>query len=196
MDYTMLRNLFNLRVSHDIPNPLWDAFIAGLRVSGTPEDWTYDFYLQHTAVEPNPSDDRRFFGCFSYAYPWRNTRKLRLHFENRETFEHGTLSKVRMHVRKSELSTMFRYIQANHPDVETVRGGSWLYNISAYIKFFHLTSSRQQNRSVMKPSSGHCGDNLLLATDLFDNLLLHNSWNVSASKIQLKTAFNVFHTKC
>ena len=136
MDYTMLRNLFNLRVSHDIPNPLWDAFIAGLRVSGTPEDWTYDFYLQHTAVEPNPSDDRRFFGCFSYVYPWRNTRKLRLHFENRETLEHGTLSKVRMHVRKSELSTMFRYIQANHPDVETVRGGSWLYNISAYIRLF------------------------------------------------------------
>ena len=31
---------------------------------------------------------------------------------------------------------MFRYIQANHPDVETVRGGSWLYNIPAYLRLF------------------------------------------------------------
>ena len=63
-------------------------------------------------------------------------KKLRLHFENRETSNHGTLSKERMATRKSELSAMFRYIQANHPDVETVRGGSWLYNIPAYLRLF------------------------------------------------------------
>lgn len=136
MDYTMLRNLFNLRVSHDIPNPLWDAFIAGLRVSGTPEDWTYDFYLQRTTAESDTSDDRQFFGCFSYVYPWRNTKKLRLHFENRETSEYGALSKARMTRRKSELTEMFRSIQAEHPNVETVRGGSWLYNIPAYLRLF------------------------------------------------------------
>lgn len=136
IDYTMLRNLFNLRVSHDIPNPLWDEFIKGLGTSGNLEDWTYDFYLQRTAVEQDLSDERQFFGCFSYVYPWRNTKKLRLHFENRETSEHGALSKARMTLRKSELSEIFRYIQANHPDVETVRGGSWLYNIPAYIRLF------------------------------------------------------------
>ncbi len=136
IDYTMLRNLFNLRVSDDIPNPLWDAFIEGLGMSDNPEDWTYDFYLQRTAVEQDSSDARQFFGCFSYVYPWRNTKKLRLHFENRETSEHGALSKARITVRKSELSEMFRYIQGNHPDVETVRGGSWLYNIPAYIRLF------------------------------------------------------------
>ena len=136
MDYTMLRNLFNLRVSHDIPNPLWDAFIEGLCASDNPEDWTYDFYLQGTTAESDTSDDQQFFGCFSYVYPWRNTKKLRLHFENRETSEHGALSKARMTLRKSELTEMFRYIQAEHPDVETVRGGSWLYNIPAYLRLF------------------------------------------------------------
>ena len=136
MDHTMLRNLFNLRVSHDISNPLWDKFIEGLCASDNPEDWTYNFYLQRLMVKSDVSDERRFFGCFSYVYPWRNTQKLRLHFENRETSEHGALSKERMALRKSELLAMFQYIQANHPDVETVRGGSWLYNIPAYFRLF------------------------------------------------------------
>ncbi len=136
MDHTMLRNLFNLRVSHDIRNPHWDEFIQGLCTSDNPEDWTYNFYLQRMAAKPDASDDRRFFGCFSYVYPWRGTRKLRLHFENRETSEHGTLSKERMATRKAELLAMFQYIQANHSDVETVRGGSWLYNIAAYRRLF------------------------------------------------------------
>lgn len=136
LDHTMLRNLFDLRVSHDIPNPLWDEFIKGLCVSNNPEDWTYNFYLKHRAVKPDVSDERRFFGCFSYVYPWRGTKKLRLHFENRDTSEHGTLSKASTAIRKSELSAMFRYTQANHPDVETVRGGSWLYNIPAYLRLF------------------------------------------------------------
>ncbi len=136
IDYTMLRNLFNLRVSHDLPNPLWDAFIEGLRTSDNPEDWTYDFYRQRIGVASDASEERRFFGCFSYVYPWRNTHKLRLHFENRDTSEYGALSKDRMSIRKSELSAMFRHIQANHPEVETVRGGSWLYNIPAYLRLF------------------------------------------------------------
>ena len=77
--------------------------MEGLRMSDTPVDWTYDFYLQRIGVESDASDERRFFGCFSYVYPWRNTRKLRLHFENRETSEYGALSKDRMSVRQSEL---------------------------------------------------------------------------------------------
>ncbi|MCE2412410.1 hypothetical protein J4G07_00260 [Candidatus Poribacteria bacterium] len=136
MDHTILPVLFNLRLSDDIPNPLWDAFIEGLCMSDNPEDWTYDFYLQRIAVEPDPSDKRQVFGCFSYIYPWRNTKKLRIHFDNRETSEYGVLSEERMTLRKSELSTMFRYIQANHPDVEMVRGGSWLYNIPVYLRLF------------------------------------------------------------
>ena len=136
IDYTILRTLFNLRVSHDIPHPLWDAFITGLELSDNSEDWTYDFYLQRMTVNSDTSDERRFFGCFSYVYPWRSTRKLRLHFENREISEHGALSKAKMTTRKSELSAMFRYIQANHPDIDTVRGGSWLYNIPAYCRLF------------------------------------------------------------
>ena len=136
IDHTILGTLFNLRVSHDISNPLWDEFIEGFCMSDKPEDWTYNFYLQRIAVEPAPSDERQVFGCFSYIYPWRNTKKLRIHFENRETSEHGALSKARVTRRKSELSAMFQYIQANHPDVETVRGGSWLYNIPTYLRLF------------------------------------------------------------
>lgn len=41
-----------------------------------------------------------------------------------------------MHVRIAELTDMFRHIKAHLPEVETVVGGSWLYNIDAYRRLF------------------------------------------------------------
>ena len=101
-----------------------------------------------------------------------------------------------MPIRKSELLEMFRHIQANHPDVETVRGGSWLYNIPAYLRLFPPNYVKTANQWAMKPPSGHYGDSLLLARDPFDNRLPHSSWNVSINKKQLTVAFNAFRTKC
>ena len=136
IDYTMLRNLFNLRVSHDLVNPLWEEFLQGLREHQNPENWAYEFYLRRANAESHASDERNFYGCFSYVYPWRGGRTLRLHFENRDTSGGGTLSPARMEGRKAELKAMFRHIRDAHPDVATVRGGSWLYNIEAYRRLF------------------------------------------------------------
>ena len=197
IDYTMLRNLFNLRVSRDIPNPLWNAFVKGLGTPDNPEDWTYTFYLQRITAASDTSDDRKFFGCFSYVYPWRGTKKLRLHFENRETSEYGALSKARMTRRKSELTEMFRYIQAEHPDVETVRGGSWLYNISAYLRLFppdYVKTAKPVGYETQFWALW--GTILLVATDPSENPPLRNSWNALTNRKQLMPVFNAFHTKC
>lgn len=136
IDYTILRRLFNLQLPRYMPDPPWDQFIEGLYGSDNPEDWTYNFYLQRTTSMSETPDDWQFFGCFSYVYPLHRSKRVRLHFENRETSDHGTLSKERIETRKSELSAMFRYIQTNYPYVETVRGDSWLYNIPAYRRLF------------------------------------------------------------
>ena len=137
IDYTMLRNLFNLRVSHEIPNPLWDAFIEGLGTSDVPEDWIYDFYLQRMDAKPTAQTIGNSLGVSPTSTRGATRRKLRLHFENRETSEYGDLKQRKNdRPRVRSMSAMFRHIQANHPDVETVRGGSWLYNIPAYLRLF------------------------------------------------------------
>lgn len=137
MDYTLLRQIFCLRVSRTIPNPLWDEFIHGLLKHPDPSEWAYQFHLRRMSELPEPRlrehDD---FGCFSYNYPWREPRLLRLHFMNRDTSGQGALSRTRMRIRKTELTEMFRHIKVNHSDAKKVRGCSWLYNIEAYCRLF------------------------------------------------------------
>ena len=91
IDHTMLRNLFNLRVSHDIPNPLWDEFIKGFCASDNLEDWTYNFYLQRMAAEPDASDERPIFWVFLLCLPVAAAKKTSASLENRETSDHGDI---------------------------------------------------------------------------------------------------------
>jgi hypothetical protein len=137
IDYTLLRQIFYLRVSHKLANPLWDEFLHGLDTHDDPVEWAYQFHLRRANASPEQSSHQpQHFGCFSYAYPWHATPCLYLHFESRDRSGFGALSKRRMAARKAELADLFHHAKTSHPDAKTVRSNSWLYNIEAYCRLF------------------------------------------------------------
>lgn len=85
-------------------------------------------------------DDSTVYGCFSYDRDNMEQKKeIRIHFQNREFDIVGPLDISKIEQRKKEMADMFRDIRMNHPDVETVTGLSWLYNIQAYRRLFPET---------------------------------------------------------
>jgi hypothetical protein len=86
-------------------------------------------YRQSGALTPHGE----WFGCFSYTAEAGGS-VVRLHFANREG--PGALSQERLIARRGELAAALRHACAEHPRAETVRGGSWLYNLSAYRTLF------------------------------------------------------------
>jgi hypothetical protein len=128
--YTTFYLSFDLGRSFDPTHPLWQEYLTGLKQVGDQAQWTYSFVQrQRTDFTAN------FYGCFSYAY-LADEHTIRIHFVNRETTEHSALSLVRRPVREQELAEMFRAIRTMVPEAMTVRGGSWLYNLTAYCRLF------------------------------------------------------------
>ena len=78
---------------------------------------------------------RHQFGCFHYVYPWRSTKKLRLHFANADESMHP-LTSARTATRRAELRDLIGDVDAKGLRVEKIRGGSWLYNLEAYRRLF------------------------------------------------------------
>ena len=137
IDCTNLRTLLSIHVTKqdadDVPE--WQAFLEGLRSAEKPDEWAYQFYVKSEEGEPE-LDDSSGFGCFWYTYPFRDQPKVRLHFGNVDRSGHGALSLERANTRRAELTHLLKEIRARYPDAETVRGGSWLYNIDAYRRLF------------------------------------------------------------
>ncbi len=132
-EHTVLRHLLNVSVSRDEQSdPLWQAFVSGVRTRPDAFDWTHDFYQRHPA--PPEDSDRPRFGCFTFAYPFRGTPVVRLHFENLTSIP--VLKQASVALRQSELKQLCARVRQRHPDAERVRGGSWLYNIDAYRRLF------------------------------------------------------------
>lgn len=130
-EHTALRNLLNVSISlEDQSDPTWQAFVNTVKSGG--DDSAYEFYLAHPA-EDNDANRLRF-GCFYFVYPFRGTRVVRLHFENRLGIP--VLNRESLALRQSELKSMFAYIHQQHPEAERVRGGSWMYHIEAYRRLF------------------------------------------------------------
>ena len=137
IDCTMLRTLLNIRVTKETAqeSEAWQSFLRGLRNASEPDRWAYDHYLEREKDEP-PINAQDGFGCFWYSYPFRNEPRVRLHFRNADTSGKGALSLERVGVRRHELTRLLRDVREKHTEAETVRGGSWLYNIDAYRRLF------------------------------------------------------------
>lgn len=137
IDCTNIRTLLNIDVTHKTADRSegWQTFLRGLRNAPDPDRWAYDYYLEREKDEPE-IDASEGFGCFYYSYPFRDQPKVRLHFRNVDPSGRGALSLERVHVRRSELTSLLREVTEKHPDAETVRGGSWLYNIGPYCRLF------------------------------------------------------------
>ncbi len=121
---------FKLGTAFDASQPVWQEYLAGFHDAADPVAWTHSFYLAHARqYHPHP------FGCFKYHYV-PETRTAGLHFGNLDTSGLGALSRVRRPERMRELRALFTDLRRQHPEAETVQGGSWLYNLPAYRALF------------------------------------------------------------
>jgi len=84
--------------------------------------------------EYHPRESNQY-GCFSYEYV-PTLKMVRIHFQNRESDEEGPLTSEKIERRQKELHDLFTAVKRNHPEVDTVVGGSWLYNLEAYRRLF------------------------------------------------------------
>lgn len=132
-EHTVLRHLLAVSISRaDQSDPVWQQFVRGCKAQPAPTEWAYAFYQRHAA--PDQEAPRPRFGCFTFAYPFRGTPVVRLHFEN--LTKQSVLKSVQINERKAELRALFAYVRQHHPEAKRVRGGSWLYNIAAYRRLF------------------------------------------------------------
>jgi len=128
---------FKLGTAFDASQPAWQEFLAGIHEAADPVGWTHSFYIPHARqYHPHP------FGCFEYHYD-PATRTAGLHFGNLDTSGLGALSRERRPERMRELRVLFTDLRRQHPEAETVQGGSypmrgtsWLYNLPAYRVLF------------------------------------------------------------
>lgn len=134
IDCTNIRILLSIHVNQktktDVPE--WRTFMDGLISSDDPDQWTYEYYQETERNELKLTEG----SCFWYSYPFRDQPKVRLHFSGRDRSGHGALSRERIDARRQELIELLTTIRSKHPDAETVRGGSWLYNIEPYCRLF------------------------------------------------------------
>jgi hypothetical protein len=134
IDCTNLRTLLNIHVTNESASdvPEWQTFLGGLDTANDADQWAYSHYLEKEKTEPELEDR----SCFWYSYPFRDQPKVRLHFSNADRSGHGALSLERTDARQAELIEILTEIHTKHPDAETVRGGSWLYNLDPYCRLF------------------------------------------------------------
>ena len=142
VNFTILRFLLQLYV---VPNgdaePLWFELIDRFERDADAADWIYALYQERLEKISQREQQRvaTAFGCFSYAYPFRNKPALRLHFHNRpDLAEQGLLSNSEMAARHAELTELFRHVRQTHPEAQAVVGGSWMYYLEAYRRLFPL----------------------------------------------------------
>lgn len=142
--FTHLYLGFGRSRSFDPGDPVWLAYLAGLRSDTDHVDWTYAFYRERQAVAPQTDVTPDVsFGCFSYAI-WAGDR-VRIHFVPDDAAGDSPLGRANVADRRAELAAMFRHMRPRVSSSATVVGGSWLYNVDAYRRLFppvYLASAR------------------------------------------------------
>lgn len=140
LNYTPLYARFGIVPKQpDSDNPVWKEFIEGIKNLDDEDlkNYVYDFFKKRQEVKKtlnlNPNKIKPPGSCFQYEI---KGSKVKLHFSNEDKSGYGPLSKERESVRLAELKNIFTDIKLNHHEVETVQGGSWLYNIDAYKRLF------------------------------------------------------------
>jgi hypothetical protein len=118
-----------------MPSDSWLRYAATLeRCTSTASrlEWTLAFFADVAPVERAS----RKFGCFSYQL-LNDDAVVRIHFNNRDSTDGcSPLVPAKIARRMSELREMFRVVRAHHPKAQSVKGGSWLYNLEAYRRLF------------------------------------------------------------
>lgn len=133
LDYTNLYVRFVGDREFNRDNPIWSAYLVGVKDKIDLSDWTYHFYCQQPH-RVQPESVIATFGCFSYAMG--EPGQIRLHFHNADRSFHGPLSYERLPSRLSELTSLVAHIRSQQESVKQIAGVSWLYNLTAYRRLF------------------------------------------------------------
>jgi hypothetical protein len=132
MEYTSLYARFGLGRDFDAGHPVWRAYLAGLG-NGDDEAWTYRYYVDRGDSAP-PPELVASFGCFEYSR--LGADRLRMHFRNVEPDGRSPLAAGCLPRRRADLAALFAHVTRTQPEVRTVVGASWLYNVEAYRRLF------------------------------------------------------------
>jgi hypothetical protein len=133
LEYTNFYIRFGLGRDFDPAHPTWREYVAGLRDTNDPREWTYRFYLTCAQVVVPPAVVAEF-GCFSYSR--LRDYRIRLHFKNAETDGRSPLGIERRGHRLADLAALFEHIKRTEREPLRVVGASWLYNLDAYRRLF------------------------------------------------------------
>jgi hypothetical protein len=136
LEYTNLYIRFGLGHAFHLAHPAWQTYLAGLRNTNDPREWTHAFYLKRPDTMAAPSVVATF-GCFAYARP--TDERIRLHFQNAETADRSPLAIDRVGERRAELAALFAHVKRTVRQPLQVRGVSWLYNLEAYRRLFPIS---------------------------------------------------------
>lgn len=114
----------------------WNHFLA--QIPGISEDLAAQLALCAEYQQPIASTKtEQSYGCFSYDPP-DATGTLRIHFLPPKDIGSSPLAFTNLAERLAELREMFSQIRRSEPKATSVRGVSWLYNLSAYKRLFPL----------------------------------------------------------
>lgn len=117
-------------------NPVWQAYGESLQQEKGDVEWTYQFYLEHLEDIPEYDTSVQHWGCFAHEYH-AEEQAIRLHFAGTlDRSGYGPLTSLRKEARIAELRSLFHYIKDQHPEAQSVHGGSWLYNRKEYTRLF------------------------------------------------------------
>lgn len=133
LGYTNLYVRFVGDLEFNRDDPIWSAYLGGVKEKIDLGDWTYHFYCQRPH-RVRPESVLATFGCFSYALG--ESGQIRLHFHNVDRSLHGPLSDERLPSRISDLASLVSHIRSQRGSVKHIAGVSWLYNLDSYRRLF------------------------------------------------------------
>lgn len=122
-------------------NPLWQEFSQST-VAGSDHGELLEHIVQFSKrpdIDISQHEGDRFYP-FRYSYD-EESHEVRLHFgsmkqEAGDPNAPGVLSSERLPEMRGKLTEMFTEIKKDHPDAQTVRGSSWLYNRKEYRRLY------------------------------------------------------------
>lgn len=113
----------------NVAHPGWTAFLDALHRGEDPVE-----YLYEASRNAPPAWDSVPGICFFGTY-YPEYKSVGLGFVNNAPGGIG-LQASEIPQRRAELRDIFARIAREHPEAETVHGGSWLYNLEAYRRLF------------------------------------------------------------
>lgn len=129
----LYRIFFVPSATFDETQLIWTTYLSLIKGRDIFEA-TYDYY-KHTLIQRKVIDREKYNRkpCFIYEI---KDDSIQLHFNNNEGSDPGPLSSERKINRVRELKDIFIEIKHKHPEIKTVTGSSWLYNLETYKRLF------------------------------------------------------------